>query len=71
MVTAFVWLFVGCLFPLWLPALPLSTVKVASGIISLGATVRAKNNTAAAILKRADENLYSVKKAGRNRVVLR
>lgn len=39
--------------------------------ISLGATVRAKNDTAEAILKRADENLYSAKKAGRNRVVLR
>ncbi|PWW38369.1 diguanylate cyclase (GGDEF)-like protein [Idiomarina loihiensis] len=41
------------------------TVKVT---ISLGATLKEPDDTADSILKRADENLYSAKKAGRNRI---
>jgi len=44
------------------------TVKVT---ISLGATLKEPDDTADSILKRADENLYSAKKAGRNRAVLK
>ncbi|MAA62985.1 MULTISPECIES: GGDEF domain-containing protein [unclassified Idiomarina] len=44
------------------------TVKVT---ISLGATLKEPDDTADSILKRADENLYSAKKAGRNKVVLK
>ena len=44
------------------------TVKVT---ISLGATLKEPEDTPASILKRADENLYSAKRAGRNRVVLK
>lgn len=43
------------------------TVKVT---ISLGATLKEADDTADSILKRADENLYSAKKAGRNRVFI-
>ena len=32
---ALVWLFVGCLFPHWLPALPFSTAQVVSGAIGV------------------------------------
>ena len=44
------------------------TVKVT---ISLGATTKAPGDTPDSILKRADENLYAAKKAGRNRYVMR
>ncbi|ASG64893.1 GGDEF domain-containing protein [Idiomarina piscisalsi] len=44
------------------------TVKVT---ISLGATIKAPGDTPDSILKRADENLYAAKKAGRNRVILK
>lgn len=44
------------------------TVKVT---ISLGATIKAPGDTPDSILKRADENLYAAKKAGRNRYVMR
>nr|WP_282444818.1 GGDEF domain-containing protein [Idiomarina sp. ATCH4] len=44
------------------------TVKVT---ISLGATLKEPDDTPDSILKRADENLYSAKEAGRNRVVLK
>lgn len=44
------------------------TVKVT---ISLGATVREKGDTPESLLKRADDNLYAAKKAGRNRAILK
>ncbi|RUO67042.1 sensor domain-containing diguanylate cyclase [Idiomarina ramblicola] len=44
------------------------TVKVT---VSLGATIRKPDDTADSILKRADENLYAAKKAGRNRVLVK
>ncbi|MGM0907360.1 MAG: diguanylate cyclase [Pseudomonadota bacterium] len=44
------------------------TVKIT---ISLGATLKDPGDTPDSILKRADENLYSAKKSGRNRVVLK
>ncbi|MDV6316769.1 GGDEF domain-containing protein [Idiomarina sp. HP20-50] len=45
--------------------------KAVKVTISLGATLKAFDDTADSILKRADENLYAAKKAGRNRLVLK
>lgn len=45
-----------------------ATTKVT---ISLGATLKAPNDTPETLLKRADENLYAAKKAGRNRLTFK
>lgn len=48
-----------------------SNKKAVKVTISLGATTKLPTDTPDSILKRADENLYAAKKAGRNRVVLK